>query len=758
MTSLKIFLTASLLIAMSFPTSLHAQPTQTAPSKKKSARYIDAATARKVDVLLAKMTLAEKIGQLVLYTSDYDVTGPVFREGYMKDIRAGNCGNVFNALTAAFTRKLQKIAVEETRLKIPLLFGYDVIHGFRTTFPIPLAEAASWDTLSIERAARVSAREAAASGLHWTFAPMVDIARDPRWGRIAEGSGEDVHLGSVLARVRTRGFQGAENWNYLATDSTVMACAKHYAAYGAAEAGRDYNTTDMSEQRLRDVYLPPFKAAAEAGAATYMTAFNAVNGTPCTANEFLLTQVLRNEWGFEGFVVTDYTSINEMMKHGVAPDSAGVGGLALNAGVDMDMQGGIFQQHLAELVRRGTVKEKNITDAARRILTLKYKLGLFDNPYNRCDTVLEKARILAPDHLEAALDLSRKAIVLLKNEREVLPLSKSLGSLALIGPLADNQRELLGPWSGAGDSKDVVAVRAGIAKKLPTMKLSYAKGCDINSADTSGFAEAVRTARQADAVVAVLGEEQGMSGEAASRSDIRLPGVQELLLAELVKTGKPVVLVVMNGRPLDLSSVQARVPALVESWFLGTRTGDALADVLFGDFNPSGKLPVSFPRSVGQVPVYLSALNTGRPMNVNDKFTSKYLDVDNTPLYPFGYGLSYTTFSYSAPQIEKAELGQGDVLRVSFTLTNTGKREGTEAVQLYTRDEVGSLSRPLQELKAFRRITLAAGTSTPVTLEVPVRSLGFHNREMKYVVEPGTFLVMVGGSSDKVQTVRFTVK
>ncbi|MBC8043417.1 MAG: beta-glucosidase BglX [Rhizobacter sp.] len=753
MMHLKTFLAALLLVAVAI-TNLYAQARTAVPTSQR----VDAATTRKVNTLLAKMTLEEKIGQLVLYTSDYDVTGPVVRAGYLKDIRAGNCGAVFNALTANFTRQLQKIAVEETRLKIPLIFGYDVIHGYKTTFPIPLAEAASFDTVAIELAARVAAREASAAGLHWTFAPMVDIARDPRWGRIAEGSGEDVFLGSTLARVRTRGFQGMEGWDLLATDSTVVACAKHYAAYGAAEAGRDYNTTDMSEQRLRDVYLPPFQAAVNAGAGTFMTAFNSVNGVPATGNRFLVTDVLRDEWGFGGFVVTDYTSINEMMKHGVAADSAGVGALAINAGVDMDMQGGIFQGSLASLVRRGVVKEKTITEAARRVLTMKYKLGLFDNPYGRNDSLREKARTLTPENLAAALDMARKSIVLLKNDRDVLPLSKSLGTVALIGPLADNQRELLGPWSGAGDAKEVVTVRAGLTRKLPSTKLLYAKGCEIDTKDSSGFAEAVRTARQADAVIAIVGEEQGMSGEAASRSQITLPGVQTELLMELAKTGKPIVVVLMNGRPLDLSAVLPAATAIVEGWFLGNRTGDALADVLFGDFNPSGKLPVSFPRNVGQVPIYLSALNTGRPVNVNEKFTSKYLDVENTPLYAFGYGLSYTTFAYSNLRLEQNVLGQRDMLRASITLTNTGKREGTEVVQLYTRDEVGSMSRPLQELKGFKRMTLAAGASVQVSFEVPVQSLGFHNAQMKYVVEPGTFLVMVGGSSDKVQTLPFTVR
>lgn len=707
----------------------------------------------KVDSVLSLMTLEEKIGQMTLYTSDFDQTGPTMREGYKQDIRAGRVGAIFNAYGAAYNRELQEMAVEETRLGIPLLFGYDVIHGHKTIFPIPLGETASWNPELMEETARVAALEAAAQGLHWTFAPMIDISRDPRWGRIAESPGEGTYLGSLVAKAKVRGFQGAD----LSTDNTLLATAKHFVAYGAAKAGRDYHTVDISDRTLREVYLPPFKAALDAGAGSFMTAFNEIAGVPATASEYLFTDILRREWNFDGFVVSDYTAINELIPHGVAIDSAEAGALAVKSGVDMDMQGAIYQEHLPDLVNNGVVSEETINQATRRILRYKFKLGLFEDPYRYSDEQREQDLILNQEHLELAREMARESFVLLKNEGDVLPLSKDIGLLAVIGPLADNQRELIGSWSAAGDYTDAITLLDGIRDAVSEQtRVFHTKGADINGSDRSGFAEAVRIARQADAVVIAAGEAALMSGEAASRSEIDLPGVQQDLIREVLKTGKPVVLVLMNGRPLDLRWENENVDAILETWFAGTRAGPAIADVLFGDYNPSGKLPVTFPRSVGQVPIHYDMKNTGRPMSEN-KYTSKYLDIPNSPLYPFGYGLSYTDFEYSNLETGSNSISKTDSIEVSITVTNTGDVEGQEVVQLYIRDLVASVTRPVKELRDFQKIRLQPGASCNLTFTLTPEDLSFYNLDMTKVVEAGTFKVFVGTNSAETLDAEFEI-
>ncbi|MFZ4634273.1 MAG: beta-glucosidase BglX, partial [Saprospiraceae bacterium] len=618
-----LFFTAGLLV-------LGVMAFQVKPRAKVPFKTID----QRVDSVLALMTLEEKIGQLTLFTTDWESTGPTIRAGYQEDIRKGRCGALFNSHTAAFTRQLQRIAVEETRLKIPLIFGYDVIHGYKTIFPIPLGEAASWDLKAMETSAQVAAAEAAASGLHWTFAPMVDICRDPRWGRVTEGAGEDTWLGCRIAEARVKGFQGKGIGN---TES-VMACVKHYAAYGAPAAGRDYNTVDMSERFFREYYLPPYEAAVKAGAATVMTSFNDYDGVPASGNHFLLTDILRTEWGFNGFVVTDFTAINEMVDHGVVADEKEAGELALYAGVDMDMQGAVFQQYLKKSLDEGKVSIKQIDDSVRRILRKKFELGLFEDPYKFCNEQREKQTVLSTAHRVAARDVARKSVVLLKNDKNTLPLSKT-ANIAVIGPLADNQRELIGSWSGAGNFNDCVSLLSGL-RSVHKGKITHVAGCTVEGNDQSGFAEAVSAAKAADVVVVAVGELAWMSGEAASRTDISVPGPQEALVKALAATGKPVVVVLMSGRPLAIPQLTANATALLEAWWLGTEAGNALADVLYGDYNPSGKLPITFPHSVGQVPIFYNEKNTGRPFDAQDKYTTKYLDAPNTPLFPFGFGLS----------------------------------------------------------------------------------------------------------------------
>ncbi len=706
---------------------------------------------RFIDDLMGKMTLQEKIGQLTLLTSNWESTGPSLREGYKEDVAAGRVGAIFNAYTSQYTRELQGLAVDGTRLNIPLLFGYDVIHGHRTIFPISLGEAASWDLDAIEKSARVSAQEASAEGIHWTFSPMVDIARDPRWGRISEGAGEDVYLGSKVAQARVRGYQG----NDLAATDTILATAKHFAAYGGAQAGRDYHTVDISERTLLDVHLPPFKAAVDAGVATFMTSFNEVDGVPASGSRYLLTDILRHKWGFDGFVVTDYTSINEMVPHGYAKDLKQAGEQALNAGVDMDMQGAVYMENLAKSVGEGTVSIDQIDKAVRRILEMKYRLGLFEDPYRYADEEREKATLYKPEFLEAARDVARKSMVLLKNESQVLPLATSAQSIAVIGPLGNSKPDMIGSWAAGGDRRTrPVTIMEGLEARTHSGTIvSYAKGASYEFADagkTDGFGEALDLARRSDVIIAAMGEKWDMTGEAASRTSLDLPGNQQALLEQLVATGKPVVLVLLSGRPNSIEWAEANVSAILHAWYPGTQGGHAVADVLFGDYNPSGKLPVTFPRNVGQVPIHYDMKNTGRPIELgadNAKYVSRYLATPNTPLYPFGHGLSYTSFSYSPVVLSADEMRPSGSITASATITNTGERAGEEVVQLYVRDLVGSVTRPVQELKGFVKIMLEPGESRSVSFTLRPEDLAFTRADMTLGWEPGEFRLWIAPSS-----------
>ena len=696
---------------------------------------------KKINALLRQMTLEEKLGQL--QQLDGEANGN-YRPEHLEMIRKGLLGSTLNVRGVQKTNELQRIAVTESRLKIPVLFAFDVIHGYRTVFPVPLGEASSWDPAAVERAASVAAAEAAAAGVRWTFAPMVDIARDPRWGRIVEGAGEDPYLGSVMARSRVRGFQGRD---YSAPDK-VIACAKHWVAYGAAEAGRDYNTTDVSEKTLREIYFPPFKAAVDAGVGTFMSAFNDLNGVPTSANPFTLTEVLRGEWKFDGFVVSDYTSVQELINHGLAADEAEAARAALSAGVDMEMVSRLYNKHIPRLIKEGKLSQATIDEAVRRILRIKFRLGLFDKPY--ADEARERAVILSRENVTAAREIAARSMVLLKNERNVLPLGKSLNSIAVIGPLADDQQAQLGSWTGDGRKEDAVTLLAGIkAKVSPATKVTYAKGCEIaaENIDATMIAEAERIARAADIAILAVGESAEMSGEAASRSSLDLPGLQLDLVKAIVATGKPVVVVLMNGRPLTINWIAERAPAILETWFAGTQAGNAIADVLFGDVNPGGKLPVTFPRSVGQVPIYYNHKNTGRPPDANNKYTSKYLDVPVTPLYPFGYGLSYTEFKLADLRLSAQRIRPDGKLTASVEVQNVGKRAGDEVVQLYIRDLAASMPRPVKELKGFERITLQPGEKRRVEFTLAPEHLGFYNRDMRFVVEPGAFKIFAGTSS-----------
>jgi beta-glucosidase len=707
-----------------------------------------------VDSLLNLMTLEEKLGQLTLFSSSWDITGPITNNNYVEDVMKGKVGAIFNAYSADFTYRLQKENMENTRLSIPLLFGYDVIHGHWTTFPIPLAESCSWDLNLIEKSARIAAIEATSEGLHWTFAPMVDIARDPRWGRIAEGAGEDVFLGCEIAKARVHGFQGDD----LSLDNTMLACAKHYAAYGAAQAGRDYHTVDISNRELWNTYMPPFKAALNAGVATFMTSFNELDGTPCTGNEYLLDDVLRKQWGFDGFVVTDYTSIMEMTEHGNVKDKKEAGEVAINAGVDMDMQSGIFNDYLPQSVKEGKVLESRINMAVIQILKMKYRLGLFEDPYRYSDVKRAKKTLMKPEFIKASRELAKRSIVLLKNDNQILPLKKDIKKLALIGPYVKNRRDLVGTWSGAGKWEKAVTVLEGIEKAVSKKtEILYAEGSQLFGDDKSGFAEAVATANQADAVILFVGEPHDWSGEAASRTELELPGVQPELVQAIIETGKPVIMVMMNGRPLTIDWEAANVPAIVEAWHLGVQAGPAIADVLFGDYNPSAKLTVTFPRSVGQIPIYYNMKHTGRPIDPNQKFTSKYLDCPNTPLYPFGFGLSYTTFEYSNIELDTREMGVNDYITAKINVKNTGNFDGEEVVQLYIQDLVGSVTRPVKELKHFKKVFIAKGGSVDLEFKISANDLAFYRKDMSYGVEAGDFKLFIGTNSDDVKESLFTL-
>jgi beta-glucosidase len=722
-----------------------------------------------ISALMKKMTLEEKIGQMNLPTVGFDVTGPLLSQGVEGKIKKGLVGGVFNTYTPDAVRKLQDIAVKETRLKIPLIFGYDVIHGHRTIFPINLGMSATWDPALVEETARAAAEEASADGLNWVYSPMVDIARDPRWGRVSEGSGEDPYLGSQMAKAMVKGYQG----NDLSKDNTVMACVKHFALYGAVEAGRDYNTVDMSKLKMYNEYLPPYKAAVDAGVGSVMTSFNEVDGIPATGNKWLLTNLLRKQWGFNGFIVTDYTSINEMVNHGMGDDKK-VTELALNAGVDMDMVGEEFLRYAALLVKEGKVSSKTIDDACRRILEAKYKLGLFDDPYRYISEAKNKQEIMSADKIALSKLAAIESIVLLKNSGNVLPLSEQK-KIAFIGPLVKDQRNIIGSWSGAGDYKKAVSLWDALQKKKNSNSFSYALGCNlvddtllINKLNPHDgqlttdvrspqqlIDEAVNVASQSDVIVAVLGEAFGMTGEAASRSEIGLLPNQIELLKALKKTGKPIVLVLMNGRPLTLSWEDENMDGILETWFGGTMAGPAIADVLFGDASPSGKITMTFPRNVGQIPIYYNHKNTGRPFDQNQKYTSKYLDVSNSPLYPFGYGLGYTTFNYSNIVLNNKILKANGKIGVSVKITNTGSRSGKETVQLYIRDMTGSITHPVKELKDFQQITLQPGESKNVSFTISVNELKFYNSDLKYVFEPGNFKVFIGTNSDDVKEADF---
>ena len=732
----------------------------------------DPRTEKKIDALLSQMTLEEKVGQLNQYSSPFDVTGPAPSAGAQKlayeQIRKGLVGSMLNIIGAEATRKAQQLAVENSRLKIPMIFGYDVIHGYKTIFPIPLGEAASWDPAAVERSARVAATEAAAAGQHWTFAPMVDIARDARWGRIMEGSGEDAFLGAQMAAARVRGFQGKD----LAALDTIAACAKHYAAYGFAEAGRDYNTADISEQTLRNVVLPPFKAAADAGVATFMNSFNEIGGIPSTGNPHLQRDILKGEWGFKGFVVSDWGSIREMIPHGFSADLAQAAQQAITAGSDMDMESRAYIGHLADLVNSGKVDVKVVDDAVRRILRVKFALGLFDDPYRYSDVSREKAATLTPANLAAARDVARRSIVLLKNDGGLLPLEKGIGSIAVIGPLANDKDSPLGNWRGQGVTNSAVSLLEGVkAAVSPGTRVIYAEGARLitgarnfqapsvyNTTDRSGFPAAVEAARSADVVLLALGEDAFQSGEGRSQAEIGLKGLQDELFRAVVDANKKIVVVLMSGRPLTIGPVAEAVPALVEAWLLGSESGHAIADVLFGDYNPTGKLPVSFPRIVGQEPLYYGHKNTGRPGPEAGVTWSRYTDVPNDPLYPFGFGLSYTTFAYADPTLSATEIGRDGQLQVTVTVTNSGKRAGTETAQLYVRDIVGSVTRPVKELKGFQQVELAPGESRDVTFTIRPADLAFYTAQGRWEAEPGSFKVFVGGNSRDVKQASFTLR
>jgi beta-glucosidase len=729
-----------------------------------------------VSALLQKMTLEEKIGQLNLVSVGFDVTGPIVSQDVEKKIQRGAVGGVFNTFTPIAVRKLQEMAVTKTRLKIPLLFGFDVIHGHRTIFPMPLGLSASWDLAAIETSARIAADEASADGLNWVFSPMVDICRDPRWGRITEGAGEDTWYGSRVAEAMIKGYQGSD----LAANNTVMACVKHFALYGASQAGRDYHTVDMSERSMMQDYLPPYKAAIDAGSGSVMTSFNDINGIPAAANKWLITNLLRDQWGFNGLVVTDYTAVNELVNHGISADDSEAAQDALGAGNDMDMVGETFLNHLGSAVKAGTISESQINAACKRILEAKYKLGLFQDPYKYVNEERAKQTLLKSEYRAAAREIARKSMVLLKNSNNALPLAKS-ATIALVGPLAKNQRDMIGSWSGAGDWQKAVSVEQAIrAVAGSSLKINYAKGTNLvndallierlnahggnleidSRSPDAMISEAVSAAAKSDVVVAVVGESQGMTGEAACRADLGLPGNQLDLLKALKATGKPLVIVLMSGRPLAIKWENDNADAILETWFAGTEAGNAIADVLFGDYNPAGRITATFPQHVGQIPIFYNAKNTGRPYGGGklDKYQSRYLDVPNDPLYPFGFGLSYTTFTYGDVVLSAKTIGLNEKLTVSCRVTNSGKRDGEEVVQFYIRDIAGSVTRPVKELKSFQKIMLKAGESKDVSFTIGSAELSFYRADMTFGAEPGKFHAFIGGNSRDVKQAEFEVK
>ena len=714
---------------------------------------------QKVDSVLRLMTLDEKIGQMNQYNGDWDATGPITKDGDKQNqIRKGMLGSMLNVTGVEHTRELQEIAME-SRLKIPLLFGQDIIHGYRTIFPIPLAEASSWDTATIRLSARIAATEAAAAGVQWTFAPMVDIARDPRWGRVMEGAGEDPYLGSAIAAARVRGFQGKGLGN---TDA-LMACAKHFAAYGAAIGGRDYNSVDMSDRTLFEIYLPPFQAAVDAGAATLMNSFNDLNGVPATGNRFLQRDILKGNWKFKGFVVSDWGSIGEMINHGFAKDGYEAALEAVTAGSDMDMESRSYINNLSKLVKEGKAKIQLIDDAVRRILRKKFEMGLFDDPFKFCNKEREQRQWNNAENLRAEKMIAEKSVVLLKNENHLLPLSKQTKTIALVGPFVKAVRDNLGFWSYSwpDDTVRIVTQFQGIENKLGTnARLLYAKGCEINDSSQAGFAEAIEAAKRADVVIMSLGEASDWSGEAKSRSNIHLPGVQEELVKAVSMTGKPVVVLINAGRPLIFNWTADHVAAILYTWWLGTEAGDAIADILFGDYNPSAKLPISFPRTEGQIPIYYNHFNTGRPATSDsDRFyRSAYIDLSIYPKFPFGFGLSYAEFTYSNIHLSSSSMRANQPIKATVTVTNTGNYDGEETVQLYIQDLVGSVVRPVKELKGFQKIFLKKGESKQVSFTIDIDKLKFYNSQLKYQAEPGDFKIYIGGNSRDLQEAPFSLK
>lgn len=729
-----------------------------------------------IDDLMAKMTLEEKLGQLNLPASGDIITGAGSSSDIGKKIREGKVGGLFNIKGVEKIRNVQKIAVEQSRLKIPLIFGMDVIHGYQTVFPIPLGMSCTWDMSLVERSARIAAQEASADGISWTFSPMVDIARDPRWGRMSEGSGEDPFLGSQIAKAMVRGYQGDD----LRKNNTIMACVKHFALYGAGEAGRDYNTVDMSRIRMYNEFLPPYKAAVDAGVGSVMTSFNEIDGVPASANRWLMTDVLRSQWGFKGFVVTDYTAISEMIDHGLG-DLKHVSALSLRAGIDMDMVSEGLLTTLKQSLDEGKVTAQEIDQACRRVLEAKYKLGLFEDPYRYCDLNRAKKEIFTPANRQASREIAAQSFVLLKNDRQTLPI-QGKRTIALVGPLANNRENMTGTWSVAADFAKSVSLLDGLKRALGTqVNVLYAKGTNVVSdslldsrisifgkptqwdrrSQKDMIAEAVAVAQKADVVIAAVGESAEMSGEASSRTDINLPGNQKELLKALLETGKPVVMVLFTGRPLSITWEKENVPAILNVWFAGSEAGDAIADVLLGKVNPSGKLTATFPQNVGQIPLYYNHKNTGRPLAEGkwfQKFRSNYLDVSNDPLFPFGFGLSYTAFEYKNLKVSSPSMAKGDKLTVSVEVTNTGGYDGAEVVQLYLRDLLGSVTRPVKELKGFQKVFLKKGETQTVTFTLAEEDLRFYNSELQWISEPGDFKVFVGTSSASTQEASFTLK
>ncbi|QCK14469.1 beta-glucosidase BglX [Mangrovivirga cuniculi] len=729
----------------------------------------DSIANKKIDSLLNLMTLEEKIGQLNQYSIGPDLTGPGAKEGNQQiryeQLKSGQVGSVLNLLGAEQAYETQKFVVENTRLGIPLIFAFDVVHGYKTMFPLPLAESSSWDLDLMERTAAIAAKEAAAAGIQWTFAPMVDISRDARWGRVMEGAGEDAYLGSEIAVARVNGFQG----NDLSDINTIAACAKHFAGYGFVESGKDYNNVYLGKHQLLNTILPPFEAAADANVATFMNAFNDIDGIPSTANEFLLRELLKGEWDYDGVVVSDWNSIGEIVTHGVAADKYEAAVMALNAGSDIDMEATAYIDNLKQAVENGDVEEKDIDDAVRRVLKLKYDLGLFDDPYKYFDTEREEKTLFHEEHLELAYEAALKSIVLLKNENDLLPIKEKELSIGLIGPLMKDKDSPLGNWRGAADKGTAVSLYEGIVKNFPNADIEYAEGVKlsigpnnffnqviIEEEDKSGFAKAIQVAKNSDVVIVAMGETAYMSGEGRSRSTLDLPGLQPELLKELKKVNDNIVLVLMNGRPLAISWEDENIPAIVEAWHLGHEAGNAIADVLTGKFNPSGKLTMTFPRSVGQVPIYYDHKMTGRPSSgPNQVFYTHHNDIDPSPLYPFGYGLSYSEFEYSEPEISKNELGMNDKLQIKLTVKNTSDVDGEEIVQLYTRDITGSITRPVKQLKGFKKVAIKAGESKEIQFELTTEDLAYYTRDFDYEAEPGEFQVMTGPNSGELKSANF---